>query len=235
MPMLSYSSSVTAAMMICRVAGSPTSRERERCAAHIAAMPDFMSRRSASINAAVCDISASNGECVIPSTPTVSRCPANMSAGEFERADARDDIGPAGVCVAQLDGKSPIVENAAREKERHRASPGAPGTSVGFRESISVSARVSATASPRGTPMDLRPSLAASAVTGGLFWRRPSLLSQQLSSARAFFAAGFLATGFCRSFLGGWLRRGLFRCGLRWCVRFRSSCVRFRNRCVRGA
>ncbi len=152
-PMLSYSSSTTAATMISRVPSpSGASKSAARAAAaHIAATPDFMSdeprpyiRPSRS--------AASHGSCVMPSTPTTSKWPLNMSVEppvlrEPTRAMTFARPGTTS-CISTAIPHAVRISHSARATA---ASPGPPLTSDGFRESIRTSSRVRATASPRAT------------------------------------------------------------------------------------
>ena len=85
--------------------------------------------------------SGANGASM-PSTPTVSMCPQNISdrpgASAFEHAD---DIRPARRDLLDRARRARCAACAPRSPTRSRASPAAPGTSDGFTESIATRSR----------------------------------------------------------------------------------------------
>src|ERR1035437_5131015 len=92
---------------------------------------------------------ALKGSWTIPAIPTTSRCPFSMRAGASRGPSLATTLGRPGTLSTNLTE----IPQSSRTDARVRAqspSPGESGARVGFLESICISARASATASPRG-------------------------------------------------------------------------------------
>ena len=143
-PMLSYSSSATAATITSPSRFASTTRS---AAAHIAATPAFISDEPRPYTRPS-RTSASHGAWIIPSTPTVSRCPLNSSARAPARPMRATTLGrPA--TASWISTRNPQRSSVCASACAHADSPGPSLTRDGFRESIATRVRVSATASPR--------------------------------------------------------------------------------------
>ena len=114
MPRLSYSSSATAAMMISPRAPACAARH---AAAHIAAMPPFMSARAAAVEPAVALLGARRAGAIMPSTPDHVEV-----AVEHQRAPAAAPppmramrLGRPGAASCELRAEAPRVQHVAQQ------------------------------------------------------------------------------------------------------------------------
>ena len=140
-PMLECSSSTTAAT-ISRPEARPPFCATCAAADIIAATPPFMScaprpysrpSRSTGVNGSV-----------IPTTPTVSVWPQNISVRPLVRPSSdADDVGTSRAATGSTTTSRPLLRIAAAMKSAIAASPGAPATSVGFTELIATRSRSS--------------------------------------------------------------------------------------------
>src|SRR3982751_4805252 len=137
--------------------------------------------------------SALNGSCTIPSTPTTSRWPFSMSVGAPGEPNRATRLGrPATLSINSTE--NPQSSRTSARKRAHSPSPGDPGTSVGFLESIFTRARASAIASPR-----------VIATNYLLFAVLPEAFGLGFAAAftGCFFAAGFMVGFFAVGFFAG--------------------------------
>ena len=136
-------------------------------AAHIAAMPPFMSAapRPYMLPSRT---SAPNGACVMPPVPTTSRCPLSSRA---PRPAARGPmrattLGRRG-SASDTSTANPHARSTSASSRAHAPSPGPSGASAGLRESM----RTNSAANARASPVGIGPCMGA-AVTASTEQRR---------------------------------------------------------------
>src|SRR3954466_10257799 len=137
-------------------------------------------------------MSGLNGSWTMPSTPTTSRWPLSISAGALAGPMLATTFVRPGTLSSNRTSKPQSSRTDARNRA-HSPSPGDSGTRVGFLESICISARASATASPGGM------------ATAYLFFAdfAEALGLAFATDLTGFFAAGFMVGFFAVGFLAG--------------------------------